>query len=794
MFGASAIGSSVTGAGEQTIIQGAELSFGNSLADANGLSVGVGLSRPNALTSVNDLGQSISIQTGFADALARALASSTSAKPKVDIADGRATALDFDVGLQLFLANARAEGLQSIPKVSLPLQRANATASPLNTDFNIDQDIDRADSSASALSMGMRVGLNTGVADSTTEVNDLRQGRTLSIGIADASAGVNDLELNIGTFVDKANATSKARNANIGLGLGQAGAQTESLAVGQKVSIPLQVANAFAGGRVLDLNIDQPVIGADANSQANGFNIGLQTSTTDASTAINQLDLFISQPLGVANAVAGSLDADQNIFQKIGLANSDVNVNGANIGVSLGQGFAGTQANEMDQFISVPTQVANAFTTIGEATQDLGIKIGRADAQSSAIDGQLLSKLSMGVANSLVTVNQFGQVVRPYLQRANAFTEIFEPNQAIRIPTQLSTPSALALNAQLKAQLALGVADATTQYPELVTGSPVFTDTMFGQYSFGTQPFGGAYRIAKARVELARAEAEANTFGFNIGLGLGRAETFTTTNVLRQGVSLFLGRPNATTDIFTFGQRQGANPFVANMTADALDSQFITFLDLGIGDSVVNGNIMIPKYGLDLFTTNVDASAFDFSGIGLGTLVADIPADAIGMNLGIGLGRVNAPAEALDARWKVFLELLRKDVRASATLIELLIALKVGLADSDAQALSLADIVYVVDEVPIISVDRIPDQSTIIVENQNDLNVNIYRADDHRGKVALLVADHDDSTDYVDGSLESSVNYKYVVAFVASGTKGGQPYIEIGERSLPVYTQGNKIL
>lgn len=736
MIGAFAVGSSVSGAGETVIIQKSTAGSGQAITDANNLNVGVGLFNADSVATAIDVGQRITIGTGFADALARALPSSTSAKPKVDIADGRATALDFDVGLQLFLANARAEGLQSIPKVSLPLQRANATASPINTDFNIDQDVDRADSSASALSMGMRVGLDTDVADSTTNVNDMRQGRTIPLDPATAGAVGLQLELNIGTFVDKANATAKARNANV----------------------------------------------------------GLQTFTASASTTTSQLDLFISQPLGVANAVAGSLDADQNIFQKIGLADSGVDANPFNIGLSLGQGSATFEANAMDQFISVPTQVANAFTTIGEATQDLGIKIGRANAQTSAINGQLLSKLSTGFAGSFVTVNQLDQVVRPYLQRANAFTEIFEPNQAIRIPTQLSTPSALALNAQLKARLDLGVADATTEYPELVTGIPVRTDHMFGQFAFGSQAFGGASRIAKARVELAKAQAQTSAFGFNIGLGLGRAETFTTTNVLRQGVSLVLGQPNAFTDIFTFGQRQGANPLAPNMTADAIDAQFRTFLDLGIGDSVVDGNIMVPKYGLDLFTTNLDARAIDFSGIGLGTLVANAPAEAIGMNLGIGLGRVNAPADGLDARWKVFLDLIGADARASATLIELLIALKVGLADSDATALSLADIVYVVDDVPIISVDRIPTEATVIVENQNELNVNIYRAGDHRGKVSLHVEDHDDSTDYVDESLESSVNYKYVVAFVSSGTKGGQPYIEIGERSLPVYTQGNKIL
>jgi hypothetical protein len=736
MIGAFAVGSSVSGAGETVIIQKSTAGSGQAITDANNLNVGVGLFNADSVATANDVGQRITIGTGFADALARALPSSTSAKPKVDIADGRATALDLDVGLQLFLANARAEGLQSIPKVSLPLQRANATASPKNTDFNIDQDVDRADSSASALSMGMRVGLDTDVARSTTDVNELRQGRTIPLEPARAGAVGLQLEFNIGTFVDKANATSKARDANVGLGLGVANAETSAFEVGQKVLIPLQVASAFAGGRVLDFNIDQPVIGADASSQSNGFNVGLQTFTADASTTTSQLDLFITQPL----------------------------------------------------------DFANAFTTIGQATQDLGIKIGRADAQTSAFNGQLLSKLSTKVAGSIVTVNQLEQVVRPLLQGAKAFSEIFEPNQAIRIPTQLSTPSALALNAQLNAQLDLGVADVTTEYPELVTGIPVRTDHMFGQPAFGSQAFGGASRIAKARVELAKAQAQTSAFGFNIGLGLGRAETFTTTNILRQGVSLFLERPNAFTDIFTFGQRQGANPLVPNMTADAIDAQFITFLDLGINDSVVDGKIMVPKYGLDLFTTNVDARAIDFSGIGLGTLVANVPAEAIAMNLGIGLGRINAPTDVLDARWKVFLDLIRKDVRASATLIELLIALKVGLADSDARALSLADIVYVVDDVPIISVDRIPTEATVIVENQNDLNVNIYRADDHRGKVALHEANHDDSTDYVDESLKSSLNYKYVVAFVSSGTKGGQPYIEVGERSLPVYTQGNKIL
>lgn len=425
-------------------------------------------------------------------------------------------------------------------------------------------------------------------------------------------------------------------------------------------------------------------------------------------------------------------------------------------------------------------------------------------------DAVIINKASFGIADSIVNANDANigvglstadaiassllasRGISSQLGVADAIADSLNIQSSIGSLPEIAGVSATALSGNIG--LGLSPLNINASANDAQTGKPIRTDHMFGQYAFGSQAFGGASRIAKARVELAQAEAQTSAFGFNIGLGLGRAETFTATNVLRQGVSLFLGRPNAFTDIFTFGQKQGANPLIADITADAINAQFKTFLDLGIGDSIVDANVIVPKYLLDLLSTNVDARAIDFSGVGLGTLVADVPAEAIGLNLGIGLGRVNAPADALDARWKVFLDLIRKDVRASATLIELLIALKVGLADSDARALSLADIVYVVDDVPIISVDRIPTEATVIVENQNDLNVNIYRADDHRGKVSLLVADHDDSTDYVDESLESSVNYKYVVAFVSSGTKGGQPYIEIGERSLPVYTQGNKIL
>lgn len=318
---------------------------------------------------------------------------------------------------------------------------------------------------------------------------------------------------------------------------------------------------------------------------------------------------------------------------------------------------------------------------------------------------------------------------------------------------------------------------------------------MFGQFSFGSQTFGGASSIAKARPELGVGQSQADAIDFSgIGLGLGRPDAFTTTNDFGQSITLPIGQADAIAGIFDFGLLQQANPLVADSTADGLDARFKTFLSMGIGDSVVDANDIVPKYLLQLLTTDADASAFDFGGIGLGTLVANVPAEAIGMNLGIGIGRANGTSDGLDAQFKTFLDLIGADARASATLIELLIGLKVGLADSDARALSLADIVYVVDDVPIISVDRIPTEATVIVENQNDFNVNIYRADDHRGKVALHEENHDDSTDYVDTSLESSVNYKYVVAFVSSGTKGGQPYIEIGERSLPVYTQGNKIL
>lgn len=382
---------------------------------------------------------------------------------------------------------------------------------------------------------------------------------------------------------------------------------------------------------------------------------------------------------------------------------------------------------------------------------------------------------------------------------------------------------------------------------------------MIGAFPVGSRSVGGAESVARVRPSLGIANSTAEAVGFNVGLGLGRGEAIAQANDIVELVSLALGSASSTAnanDVIPIhkpylitAEMIAASPNIdglqirlkvgrADSTINAIDFTAVQQLALGQGQAEASANDVIPTHKpslvlatadanaldldglvirmnlgraeaefealdaqlnaiLDLGLADMDAQALDLDGlnIALNLTQAEMTAAANRFDLALGLGRADSTANALDVIPKTLLDLTPAGMTASAILSTLLIGLKVGRADASMTALDAADIIYIVDQLPDIEVDRTSNSATVIVRNpSNKYESRIFRADDHRGTFSVIASSHDESNNYIDSGLDSSLNYKYKVAFIAVGQKGGVEYIVVGERSTPVYTYGTETL
>jgi len=116
-----------------------------------------------------------------------------------------------------------------------------------------------------------------------------------------------------------------------------------------------------------------------------------------------------------------------------------------------------------------------------------------------------------------------------------------------------------------------------------------------------------------------------------------------------------------------------------------------------------------------------------------------------------------------------------------------------GTAKADASANDMADVLYDFDGVPRIVATRDSAGTTINVTAIGSSvypNFRLYRASDHRS--TFSVESNSTALPYTDSGLDASLNYKYKATYVATGTKGGSPYVKESQSSRPVYTVGNK--
>ena len=238
---------------------------------------------------------------------------------------------------------------------------------------------------------------------------------------------------------------------------------------------------------------------------------------------------------------------------------------------------------------------------------------------------------------------------------------------------------------------------------------------------------------------------------------------------------------------------------VAEASVQGNDLSIAIAFPLQVGQLDVQANDLNPVYVLTHDVAQATVSALDFDKLSIsqsleaGQLQVSANDVITKSLLNLGFAELDANANDITTLTKLLTQVGELDVDANDMTQQ--IDVTMGRAELALSAVDFADIVYVVDDVPQIQVDRTSTQSVVKVTNPSDIkNVRIFRADDHRGTFSVLESNHDESTDYTDSGLDATKNYKYKCAFIIVGTKGGVEYIAVGERSAPVYTIGSNVL
>lgn len=316
---------------------------------------------------------------------------------------------------------------------------------------------------------------------------------------------------------------------------------------------------------------------------------------------------------------------------------------------------------------------------------------------------------------------------------------------------------------------------------------------MIGSFPIGTVPIGSNQLAGIEVVSLGVADATSAGLLLNIGIQIGQGSATAQGLTASEYISLQLGQAQVDTSVFDVIPKTTLDLVFAHAIAsgESLGNLQIR-LKIGRADSDAQALNVDSKHILSLGQALAESQGLNFSGLGLGLFPADSVAEMQRPGLGIPLLTKDISAQALPV-----ISVMKPELgQASATINALSFnPITIELFDGDMVASALdGDITYLIREVPEIVVDRTSTQAVLKVLNQNQNNLRIFRADDHRGQFSVIQSNWNDATDYTDSGLDASKNYKYVAAFVVVGNKGGAEFIVTGQRCLPVYTIGNQIL
>lgn len=317
---------------------------------------------------------------------------------------------------------------------------------------------------------------------------------------------------------------------------------------------------------------------------------------------------------------------------------------------------------------------------------------------------------------------------------------------------------------------------------------------MIGAYSVGTFPIGSIVQetgLAFVSLEVAEATTNGNDIQPLVALGLGNAEGVASPQdiVLKQLTTL--GFAEAIAETLTFAQKVSPELGFATAIASGQVPVPLVRFKIGRADATAQGQDAQGKFNLELSAGEATSEALDISGFG----IAVLPATAL--------------ANAQDILPKSFLDTQTGQAQADVNVIIPLAKLDMGVAEAIANgqdvgglALGLpiapaiaealdAEAVFIIRQVPNIIVTRSGDltENVLKVLNDTGFNVNIYRADDHRG-LFTKVAENQGSP-YTDSGLDITKNFKYKATFVVD--QNGTVVAE-GGKSEPRYTIGNNKL
>lgn len=353
------------------------------------------------------------------------------------------------------------------------------------------------------------------------------------------------------------------------------------------------------------------------------------------------------------------------------------------------------------------------------------------------------------------------------------------------------------------------------------------------------------------RLQADPAEATAQGVGSNIGIGLGAADAQVSGLQAATKVLLDLGLASSEAQALDLFASSGVRTIPAQASAQAFDFSLSitvgtevaeaiaqgqqlspkTLLALGLAQSeteandlitktllqtifataVASGQVPVPLIRFKIGRASADAQAQDASGkfnLELGT--GEAVSEALDISgLGIAVLPASAIANAQDFLPKTFLDTETGQAQADVNVIIPLAKLDMGVAEAiangqDVSGLALglpiapaiaealdADAVFIVRQVPNIIVTRSGDltQNVLKVLNDTGFNINIYRADDHRGLFTKVAENQ--SSPYTDSGLDVEKNFKYKATFVVD--QNGNVVAE-GGKSEPRYTIGNNKL
>lgn len=318
---------------------------------------------------------------------------------------------------------------------------------------------------------------------------------------------------------------------------------------------------------------------------------------------------------------------------------------------------------------------------------------------------------------------------------------------------------------------------------------------MIGSFPIGSVPYGSNPTSVGAAQSVTTlvAQANAQAYGFDIGVELGQASASGLAYNATPKFSVDTLIPQANTESFDAGILQSLQLGFSQANAQAYS---ITPVGVVADDVVATAQAydIQPKFYLEFGLPQASAQAYSITPVGLETddVVGIAQAYDFSINRTLDLGIALSSAQAYGAISKLIVTTQIAQASAQAYRIE-----KQDLETDDVVATAQAyDItpVYLVRDIPNIVATRSSNLESVEIKvlNSSIGNVNIYRADDHKGLFSKIATDQ--ASPYTNSGLDTGLNYKYRAAFVVLGNIGGSPVEQEGQKSEPRYTIGNRIL